>query len=211
MGGTAGGGSNDCEGARGAATRGDRRGSEAPRVGSVSGTVADWWSEFLAAAEADDFRWIRERFIDEPPPPEDIGLQMATRALEVFALVWAFSKMDRGDGPETTERMRRFLRKQRYGGPPEDAGAHFRIGLVGAGLPIEFFVEDVGEVDFQDLYEALGFNEVLLVNLDGPFDEATAEALAEAVTADLTYDDDDIHVQVELTDEHVLSVFIHEE
>jgi hypothetical protein len=48
------------------------------------------------------------------------------------------------------------------------------------------------------------------VSLDGPIDEATAAALAQAVTADLTYDDDDIQVEVVLTEEHTLSVYISE-
>ena len=176
----------------------------------MSSPVEEWWREFLAAAEADDLRWIRERFVDDQALPEDIGMQVATRTLEVFALVAAFSKMDRGDGPEATERLRRFLRKQSYGGPPDDAGARIRMALVGAGPSVDLYVEDVGEVDLEDLYEALGFNEVRLMNLDGPFNEATVEALSEAVTADLTYDDDDIHVEVDLTEDHILAVYISE-
>ena len=176
----------------------------------MSSPVDEWWSEFLAAAEADDFRWIMERFTDDQPLHEDIGLQVAKRTLEVFALVAAFSKMDRGDGPEATERLRRFLRKQSYGGPPDDAGARIRMVLGGAGLPVDLYVGDVGDVDLEDLYEALGFHEVRLVNLDGPFDEAAVTALTEAVTADLTYDDDGIHVKVVLTEEDVLAVYISE-
>jgi hypothetical protein len=179
-------------------------------VTDLSAPLQGWWHEYLAAAEADDFRWIRERFTDDPPPPEDIGLMVATRTLEVFALVQAFTRMDLGDGPETTERVRRFLLKQRYGGPPEDAGARIRVALLGAGLPVDFYVEDVGEVDFQDLYEAVGFVEVRFVNLGGRFDDAAAASLAEAVTADLTYDDDEIHVDVEFTEEHIVSVHISE-
>ena len=179
-------------------------------MGPVISPVEAWWRKYIAAAEADDFLWIRNKFSDDPPPPEHIGLLVAKRTLEAFALVAAFSKMDRGDGPEAAERLQRFLHTQRYGGPPDDAGARIRVALVGAGLPVNFYIEDVGEVDLEDLHEAVGFNEVHLVNLDGPFDEATAAALAEAVTADLTYDDDDIHVEVVLTEEHILSVYISE-
>ena len=176
----------------------------------MSSPVEAWWCEFLAAAAADDCRWIRDRFTNDPPLPHDIGLLVAERTLEVVAFVAAYATMDRGDGPEALERLQRFLSRQRYGGPPEDAGARIRMALVGAGPPVDLFVEDVGEVDLEDLYEALGFNEVRLVNLDGPFDEATVAALTEAVTADLTYDDEDIHVLVVHTEEHVLSVYISE-
>ena len=171
--------------------------------------VEAWWREYIAAAEADDFLWIRNKFSDDPPPPEHIGLLVAKRTLEAFALVAAFSMMDRSDGPEATERLQRFLNRQRYGGPPDDAGARIRVVLVGAGPPVDFYVEDVGEVDLEDLHEALGFDEVRLVDLDGPFDEPTVAALAEAVTADLTYDDHD-YLETVLTEEHRLSVYISE-
>ena len=176
----------------------------------MSSPVEEWRSEFLAAAEADDCRWIRDRFVDDQPLPEDLGLQVAERTLEVLALVAAFTMMDRGDGPEAAEWLGRLLYRQRYGGPPEDAGARIRMVLGGAGLPVDLYVGDVGDVDLEDLYEALGFHEVRLVNLDGPFDEAAVTALTEAVTADLTYDDDGIHVKVVLTEEDVLAVYISE-
>ena len=177
----------------------------------MSSPVEEWWNEFLAAAEADDFLWITDRFSDDQVLPEDLGMQVAQRTLQVFCLLAAYTKMDRGDGPETTARMKKFLYKQSYGGPPEDAGARLRMAFLGGGQPVDFYVEDVGDVDLEDLYEAVGFDEILIVNLDGPFDEATIAALTEAVTADLTYDDDDIHVEVVRTAEHVLAIHIREE
>ena len=154
----------------------------------VGRSIRTWQRAYEAAAKRDGYRTLlRQLDHDEGEPPAK-GEELAAGLVEVVTYVLALRGID---GQLTETETEAFLAAQKYGVQPS-AGLAVRLGPM---PEVRVFVNDLGDLDFEDLFNRFVFYNICVTTLQGEFTGAAAESVVEQVREDLGYGGDEYEIE----------------
>jgi hypothetical protein len=161
---------------------------ETPKAVDIGSVIARWRRTYRAAAKRDGYRHILQRHGYDPDNQTDEGPALVAGLLDVVGFVFAALAIDTQVDVEWTVA---FLGRQRYGKPPAD-GLAVRVGP----LPeAEVFLEDLGELDFEDLFDRFVLRHIFIESLTGEVSAETARAWVKQIRGDLTFEGDEYRLR----------------
>jgi hypothetical protein len=178
-----------------------RRGSAGTMLTTetVTTELRRWAAAYRRAAQSDGFAWIRETQRTNGTPR-----QRLKQIVEVVTLTVVHREQMAPASPQTLAWVKRFLSLQVHGSdfPPDAA---YSITLLGPGMDVELFVDELRDVDLEDIHDAFGFAHLELRSR-ARITKKSARVLVQHIEDDLTYDGDQFKLSWDVEDGVLLVV-----
>ncbi len=147
-----------------------------------------WATSYRREAANDNYAWALEPktvSIGDPEQNEDRGKQLVDDFIETVATILGFRALRPADKTEV-DWTRKFLHLQRYRVDDKSRGAKYQVYLLG-GLELPLYVNDLGDLDFEDLL-ALEYFTIHIYHNRGELSDEQAQQIAEHIHDDLNSD-----------------------